>query len=102
MLPKLMPTVLLTLAISGEYPIASNVGKVINEPEPTMVLMVPARNAAPASSRTSRTDMVSGTVDCAWFRPGEQQRGGRQATGGEGGRAVRVRARRRGALRTRH
>src|SRR6476646_9732795 len=102
MLPKVMPTVLLTLAITGEYPMASNVGNVINEPEPTMVLMVPARKAAPTRSRTSRTDMLPGTVDCAWFRPGEQRRGGRQATGGESGRVVRVRARRCGALRARH
>jgi len=62
-----MPTVLLTLAITGEYPMASSVGKVSSEPEPTMVLMVPARKAAPTRSRASRTDMTSGTVDCSRF-----------------------------------
>ena len=58
------PTVLLTLATTGENPMASRVGKVISEPEPTIVLMVPARKAAPISSRASRTDMTHGTVDC--------------------------------------
>src|SRR5690348_4129888 len=46
---------------------ASSVGKVINDPEPTIVLMVPARKAAPTRSRASRTDMVPGTVDCEPF-----------------------------------
>ncbi len=72
MLPNVMPTVLLTLATTGPNPKASSVGKVMSDPEPTMVLMVPARNAAPISSRTSRTDMVSGTVDCRWFRARER------------------------------
>ena len=47
--------------------------------------------------------MVSGTVDCEPFTcPGVRARGRRQATGREGGRALRVRARRHGALRARH
>src|SRR5690348_5695493 len=46
---------------------ASSVGKVIKDPEPTMVLMVPARKAAPTRSSASRTDIVPGTVDCESF-----------------------------------
>ena len=40
--PATRPTVLLTLATTGEKPNASKVGKVMSEPEPTMVLTVPA------------------------------------------------------------
>ena len=43
---------------------ASSVGKVMSDPEPTIVLMVPARKPAPITSSASRTDMVPGTVDC--------------------------------------
>ena len=42
---------------------ASSVGKVISEPDPTMVLIVPARKPTATTSSASRTDMVSGTVD---------------------------------------
>src|SRR5436309_4414723 len=43
---------------------ASSVGKVTSDPEPTMVLIVPAKKAAAITSSASRTDMVPGTVDC--------------------------------------
>src|SRR5947208_3446694 len=65
-----MPIVLLTLATTGEYPMASSVGNVISEPEPTMVLMVPARKPTPATSSASRTDIVLGTVD--WWAVGTE------------------------------
>ena len=42
---------------------ASSVGKVMSEPEPTIVLMVPAKKPTPSTSSASRTDMVPGTVD---------------------------------------
>ena len=55
--PATSPTVLLTLATTGEKPKASRVGKVMSEPEPTMVLMVPATRPAPTMASASSTDM---------------------------------------------
>ncbi len=48
---------LLTFATTGENPNASRVGKVISEPDPTMVLIVPATRPTPTMARASSTDM---------------------------------------------
>src|SRR5829696_7908561 len=53
MLPGTRPTVLLTLAVTGGTPNANRVGNVINVPDPTTVLMVPAATPARAISRAS-------------------------------------------------
>ncbi len=42
---------------------ASSVGNVISDPDPTMVLMVPARKPTPTTSSASKTVIVPGTVD---------------------------------------
>ena len=55
--PGTSPTVLLTLATTGENPNASRVGKVMSDPEPTMVLIVPATSPTPVMARASSTDM---------------------------------------------
>src|ERR1039458_3705882 len=55
--PGTRPMVLLTLATTGENPNASKVGKVISDPDPTMVLIVPATRPAPTMARVSSTDM---------------------------------------------
>src|SRR6478609_11796360 len=53
MLPGTRPTVLLTLAVTGGTPNARRVGNVINVPDPTTVLMVPAATPARAISTAS-------------------------------------------------
>ncbi len=73
---------------------ASSVGKVTSEPEPTMVLIEPAKKPTASTSSASRTDMC-------WHRrltavPDEKPPHRPRA------RPVRVRTRRHGALRTRH
>ena len=55
--PGTSPTVLLTLATTAGKPNASRVGKVMSEPDPTTVLIVPAANPAPVIARASSTDM---------------------------------------------
>ena len=42
---------------------ASSVGNVTSEPDPTMVLIEPAKKPTPSTSSASRTDIVPGTVD---------------------------------------
>ena len=51
--PGTSPRVLDTFAVTASYPTASNVGKVISEPEPTMVLIVPAAMPAPTIAAAS-------------------------------------------------
>src|SRR5687768_18576235 len=64
MLPGTSPTVLLTLAVTGGTPNARRVGNVINVPDPTTVLMVPAATPARATSTASsglmRLDSLAG------------------------------------------
>jgi hypothetical protein len=55
--PGTKPTVLLTFATTGVYPNASRVGKVISDPDPTIVLIVPATSPAPAMARSEGADM---------------------------------------------
>src|ERR1035437_1587456 len=45
--PGTSPTVFETLATTAGYPNARSVGKVMSEPDPTTVLMVPAARPAP-------------------------------------------------------
>src|SRR5665647_2010655 len=51
--PATRPTVLETLATTGGYPKNSSIGNVINVPDPTIVLMVPAAIPAASSATTS-------------------------------------------------
>src|SRR3954452_23290198 len=52
--PGTSPSVLDTFAVTASYPTASNVGKVISEPEPTIVLIAPAQKpAAPTATPSS-------------------------------------------------
>src|SRR5476649_815491 len=51
--PATSPTVLETLATTGGYPKNSSVGNVINVPDPTIVLRVPAAIPAASSAATS-------------------------------------------------
>src|SRR4029453_16660650 len=51
--PGANPTVLEMLAITGGTPSASKVGKVINVPDPTTVLIRPASPPAPSNARRS-------------------------------------------------
>ena len=44
-----------TFAVTGGYPNASSTGKVISEPLPTTVLMVPAARPAARMARASGT-----------------------------------------------
>src|SRR5438046_372973 len=48
--PGTNPMVFVTFACTGGNPNASNVGKVINDPDPTIVLMLPAANPAAATA----------------------------------------------------
>ena len=48
---------LLTFAVTGAYPKASSVGNVMSEPEPTIVLTVPASSPTPRIANASHTDM---------------------------------------------
>src|SRR3954466_14239654 len=52
--PETKPIVLLTFAETGGSPTASNVGKVIREPDPTIVLTAPAASPAAAIATASR------------------------------------------------
>ena len=58
--PGTRPMLFDTLASNGGYPSAMSVGKVISEPEPTTVLIVPA--AMPASVMRSASP---GFTNCA-------------------------------------
>src|ERR1035437_6591239 len=65
--PGNRPTVLETLASSGAYPKASSNGNVISDPEPTIVLIVPAarpaHRIAPASTGVIGDPKVSPSAD---------------------------------------
>ena len=54
------PTQFETLAVTGEKPTASRVGKVISEPEPTIALIPPAASAAARTASASGTDIGDG------------------------------------------
>ena len=54
-LPATRPMQLVTLAASGDRPVAISVGNVSSEPAPAMVLAVPATRPTPASSAASAT-----------------------------------------------
>jgi len=60
------PMVLETLATSGRYPRASNVGKVMIDPAPTIVLIVPAARPAPAMARSASALTVLANLTSAW------------------------------------
>src|ERR1700674_3237642 len=52
--PKTKPTVLLTLATTGENPTARRVGKVRSDPDPTIAFTIPALRPAAKMARTAR------------------------------------------------
>ncbi len=54
--PGIRPRALDTVAVTGGRPVASSTGKVINVPEPTMVLIVPAPIPAAKTASISQMD----------------------------------------------
>src|SRR5437763_1496523 len=68
--------VLLTLAGTGDSPTASNVGNVISDPEPTMVLTAPA--ARPAAATASAPSGVTGPGLSRPAAPGSASSAGRR------------------------